>query len=109
MFTLKGYLKEFFSKMGFTDVRIRPAHFPYTEPSAEVEAYNPIKKQWVEMGGCGIFRPEVTKTLLGFECPVMAWGLGMERIISRYYEINDLREIYKNDLDQLKNTKTFLK
>lgn len=106
---LKGYLKEFFTKMGFTDVRIRPAHFPYTEPSAEVEAYNPIKKQWVEMGGCGIFRPEVTKTLLGFECPVLAWGLGMERIISNYYKINDLREIYKNDLEQLKTIKTFIK
>jgi len=106
---LKGYLKEFFTKMGFTDVRIRPAHFPYTEPSAEIEAYNPIKKQWVEMGGCGIFRPEVTKTLLGFECPVLAWGLGMERIISTYYKINDLREIYKNDLEQLKTMKTFIK
>ncbi|PIN81774.1 phenylalanine--tRNA ligase subunit alpha [Candidatus Woesearchaeota archaeon CG10_big_fil_rev_8_21_14_0_10_32_9] len=106
---LKGYLKEFFTKMGFTDVRIRPAHFPYTEPSAEIEAYNPVKKQWVEMGGCGIFRPEVTKTLLGFECPVLAWGLGMERIISNYYKINDLREIYKNDLEQLKTMKTFIK
>jgi len=106
---LKGYLKEFFTKMGFTDVRIRPAHFPYTEPSAEVEAYNPVKKQWVEMGGCGIFRPEVTKTLLGFECPVLAWGLGMERIISNYYKITDLREIYKNDLEQLKSVKTFIK
>ena len=106
---LKGYLKEFFGKMGYTDVRIRPAYFPYTEPSAEAEAYNPHRKQWVEMGGCGIFRPEVTKTLLGFECPVLAWGLGMERIISAYHNINDLREIYKNDIEQLRNAKTFLK
>lgn len=106
---LKGYLKEFFQKMGYPDARIRPAHFPYTEPSAEVEVYNPKKKQWVEMGGCGIFRPEVTKTLMGFECPVLAWGLGMERIISTYYEINDLREIYKNDAEQLKKMKVFIK
>lgn len=106
---LKGYLKEFFSKMGYTDVRIRPGHFPYTEPSAEIEAYNPEKKQWVEMGGCGIFRPEVTKTLLGFECPILAWGLGMERIISTYYEITDIRDLYKNDLQQLKTMKAFMK
>ncbi len=106
---LKGYLKQFFSKMGFSDVRIRPAHFPYTEPSAEVEAFNPIKKEWVEMGGAGIIRPEVSKTLLGFECPILAWGLGMERIISKYYEIVDIREIYKNDIESLKKTKMFIK
>ncbi|MCF7871969.1 phenylalanine--tRNA ligase subunit alpha [Candidatus Woesearchaeota archaeon] len=106
---LKGYLKEFFGKMGYSDVRIRPAYFPYTEPSAEVEVYNPIKKQWVEMGGCGIFRPEVTKTLMGFECPVLAWGLGMERIIVSYYNLTDLRDLYKNDLEQLRNMKAFLK
>ena len=106
---LKGYLKEFFAKMGFSDVRIRPAHFPYTEPSAEVEAFNPVKKQWIEMGGAGIIRPEVSKTLLGFECPVLAWGLGMERIISKYYEISDIRNIYRNDLEYLKNVKVFIK
>jgi phenylalanyl-tRNA synthetase alpha chain len=109
MTKLKGYLKEFFLKMGFTDVRIRPAHFPYTEPSAEVEAYNPFRKEWVEMGGCGILRPEVTKTLLGFECPVLAWGLGMERIIASYYNIKDIRELYKNDYEQLKAMKSFTK
>ncbi len=106
---LKGYLKEFFAKMGFSDVRIRPAHFPYTEPSAEVEAFNPVKKEWVEMGGAGIIRPEVSKTLLGFECPVLAWGLGMERIISKYYDIVDIRNIYKNDFEYLKNVKVFIK
>jgi len=106
---LKGYLKQFFAKMGFSDVRIRPAHFPYTEPSAEVEAFNPIKKEWVEMGGAGIIRPEVSKTLLGFECPILAWGLGMERIISKYYDIVDIREIYKNDIESLKKTKVFIK
>lgn len=106
---LKGYLKEFFLKMGFSDVKIRPAHFPYTEPSAEVEAYNPVKKQWVEMGGAGIIRPEVSVALLGFECPVLAWGLGMERIISKYYDINDIRDLYRNDVNQLKNIKVFAK
>ena len=64
---LKGYLKEFFAKMGFPDVRIRPAHFPYTEPSAEVDVWHPTKKEWVELGGSGLFRPEMVKPLLGFE------------------------------------------
>ncbi len=106
---LLGYLKEFFKKMGYTDVKIKPSFFGYTEPSAEIFAFNPLKNQWVEVGGSGIFRPEVTKPLLGFECPVLAWGLGIERIITSYFNIQDLREIYKNDLKFLRERKEFLK
>jgi len=106
---LKGYLKEFFAKMGFPDVRIRPAHFPYTEPSAEVDVWHPSKNQWVELGGAGLFRPEVVKPLLGFECPVLAWGLGMERTIMEYYNLKDVRDVYKNDLKQLREIKLWMK
>jgi len=106
---LLGYLKQFFGKMGFTDVRLRPAHFPYTEPSCEVEVLDPKKKQWVELGGSGIFRPEVVKPLLGIDVPVLAWGLGLERIVKDYYKIQDLRDIYKNDLKQLRESKLWLK
>ena len=106
---LKGYLKEFFAKMGFQDVRIRPGHFPYTEASAECDIWHPKKKQWVEVGGSGIFRQEMVKPLLGFECPVLAWGLGMERTIMEYYNIHDIRDIYKNDLKQLREIKTWMK
>lgn len=106
---LKGYLREFFGKMGYPDVRMRPAHFPYTEPSVEVDVFHPIKKEWVEFGGAGIFRPEVTKPLIGTETPVLAWGLGMPRIIAGYFNITDIRELYKNDLKQIKEMKTWLK
>ncbi|MBR9675911.1 phenylalanine--tRNA ligase subunit alpha [Candidatus Woesearchaeota archaeon] len=106
---LKGYLKEFFGKMGFTDIRMRPGHFPYTEPSVEVDVYNPKKKEWIELGGAGIFRPEVTKTLIGIEVPVLAWGLGMERIIVDYFGFKDLRDLYNNKLDLLRNMKEWLK
>jgi phenylalanyl-tRNA synthetase alpha chain len=106
---LKGYLKEFFAKMGFPDVRIRPAHFPYTEPSAEVDVWHPKKNQWVELGGSGIFRPEVVKPLLGLDCPVLAWGLGMERTIMEYYGIKDVRDIYNNDIKTLRENKIWMK
>ena len=106
---LKGYLREFFTKMGFLDVRIRPAHFPYTEPSAEVEVLHPTHKEWIELGGSGIFRPEVTKPLIGSEVPVLAWGLGMGRIISEYWKINDIRELYKNDLKQIREMKYWIR
>ncbi len=106
---LVGYLKEFFKKMGFSEVRIRPGHFPYTEPSAEVDVWHPAKKTWVELGGSGVFRPEMVKPLLGFECPVLAWGLGMERSIVEYYGIEDIREVYKNDLKKLRETKIWMR
>lgn len=105
---LIGYLKEFFKKMGFSDARIRPAYFPYTEPSAEVDVYDPKKKKWIELGGAGIFRPEVVTPLLGKFVPVLAWGLGLERILVDYYKITDLREIYKNDLKQLRELRAWM-
>ena len=61
-------LKTFYEKMGYPEVRVRPAYFPYTEPSLEVEV-----KWWtmVKLGGAGIFRPEVTEPL-GCSSPVLA-------------------------------------
>ncbi len=106
---LIGYLKIFFAKMGFDQIRLRPHHFPYTEPSVEVDVWNAKKKQWVELGGAGVFRPEVTKTLLGEDIPVLAWGIGLERIIVEYFGLTDLRDLYKNDLKQLREMQRFIK
>ena len=102
---LKGYLKEFYNKLGFEKVRMRPAHFPYTEPSLEIDVFHPEKKQWVELGGAGIFRPEVVKTLLGIDIPVLAWGQGLERGIMSYYEFKDIRHLYNNDIKEIKEVK----
>lgn len=106
---LFGYLKEFFKKMGFPKARFRPAYFPYTEPSVEMDVFHPLKKEWVELGGAGILRPEVVIPLLGRDIPVLAWGPGFDRIIMGYYSITDIRDLYKNDLKQLKEMKAWLK
>lgn len=106
---LLGYLKQFFKKMGFEKIRFAPAYFPYTEPSVEISAWHPEKKVWLELGGAGIFRPEVTIPLLGENIPVLAWGPGFDRILMDYYEIKDLRELYKNDLTQLRKMKFWVK
>ena len=95
--------------MGYDRVRVRPAYFPYTEPSAEIEVFHPIRKTWVELGGSGMFRPEMVKPLIGKDVPVLAWGLGMERIIGEYYQITDIRDLYKNDLKQLREMRTWMK
>jgi len=106
---LLGYIKEFYKKMGFEKIRFRPSFFAYTEPSVEIEAYHPEKKIWIELGGAGIFRPEVTVPLLGKPIPVLAWGQGFDRIIMDYYKIKDLREMYSNDLKDLRNKKFWIK
>lgn len=99
--TLLGTLESFYRKMGFEKFQFRPAFFPYTEPSVEVFVWHEKKRDWIEMGGAGIFRPEVTVPL-GCNCPVLAWGLGLERIAMFTYELNDIREIYLPDLKWLK-------
>jgi phenylalanyl-tRNA synthetase alpha chain len=93
---LIGLIKEFYSRMGFEDIRIRPSFFPYTEPSLEVDAK--FLGKWMEMGGAGVFRPEVTEPL-GIRHPVLAWGLGLERLIMIRYDVKDIRELYFNDID----------
>ena len=105
---LVGYLRVFFKAMGYDKIKIRPGHFPYTEPSIEIEVFNKEKNQWIELGGAGMFRPEVTKTLMGFECPVLAWGLGFGRIAVQYYNIQDLRDFNRNDMKQLRSMKKWL-
>lgn len=105
---LFGYLKEFYAKLGFTKIKMVPSYFPYTEPSMEVHVWHPVKQEWVETGGAGIFRPEVTIPLLGHDIPVLAWGQGMERLMTEYYKIADLRELYKNDVKQLRDIKAWV-
>ncbi|MDZ7262110.1 MAG: phenylalanine--tRNA ligase subunit alpha [candidate division KSB1 bacterium] len=99
--TLLGTLAEFYRKMGFEKVRFKPAFFPYTEPSAEVFVWMPSKKKWIELGGSGIFRPEVTLPF-GCKVPVLAWGLGLERLAMLRYGIDDIRDLYWSDLDNIR-------
>ncbi|MFH1210237.1 MAG: phenylalanine--tRNA ligase subunit alpha [archaeon] len=99
---LLGYLRNFANKMGYERVRFRPAFFPYTFSSVEGDVYDPIRKKWIEVIAAGIFRPEVVKPLLGKDIPVLAWGPGLDRMIMGLYSITDIRDLYKNDLKQLK-------
>jgi phenylalanyl-tRNA synthetase alpha chain len=98
--TLLGTLSEFYRKMGFDKVKFKPAFYPYTEPSADVVVYMESRKKWIEMGGSGIFRPEVTRPL-GCRYPVLAWGLGIERLAMLRLGFNDIRELYRCSLDQM--------
>jgi phenylalanyl-tRNA synthetase alpha chain len=97
---LLGTLKEFYKKLGF-EVRFRPAYFPYTYLSTECEVYLEEKESWIELGGSGMFRPEVLEPL-GIDVPVLAFGLGIERLAMIRYDISDIRMLYKSDIKWLR-------
>lgn len=108
---LLGILKEFYRKLGFK-VRFRPAYFPYTYLSVESEIYVPEKKSWMELGGSGMFRPEVLEPL-GIKTQVAAFGLGIERLAMMRCNVEDIRQLYQSDIGWLrqlpvtKNIKSF--
>jgi len=97
-------LKDFYNRMGFDKVRVRPGPFPYTEPSLEVDVF--YNGSWMELGGAGVFRPEVTGPL-GIKYPVLAWGLGFERLAMLKWNLKDVRELYVTDLDMLRQNPIF--
>lgn len=101
---LKGYISEFFQKMGYDEFRLIPSYYPYTEMSVEVQVWDEEDGEWIGMGGAGMFRPEVVKPMLGFEASVLAWGLGIGRIAMKAAEIQDIRELYRNDIEILEKT-----
>jgi len=99
---LLGILKEFYARMGFDKIRFRPAYFPYTEPSLEIEVFFDKKGTWIELGGAGIFRPEVSEPL-GIKKPVLAWGLGLERLAMLRLDLTDIRGLYQSDINWLRS------
>ncbi|VVB67948.1 Phenylalanine--tRNA ligase alpha subunit [uncultured archaeon] len=104
---LLGVLKEFYAKMGFEEVRFRPGYFPYTEPSVEPEVFID-GLGWVELGGAGVFRREVTAPF-GIEHPVLAWGLGVSRVAMLKLGLKDLRLLYQSDMEWLRQTPVSIK
>ncbi len=105
--TLAEFAKELFGKG--TKVKFRPHHFPFTEPSAEVDV-TCFKcggsgcrfckgSGWIEILGCGMIHPKVLR-MSGIDPEVysgFAFGVGLERIALLKYEIDDMRLLYEND------------
>jgi len=109
---LKGTLNEFAKKLFGEDTKtkFRPHHFPFTEPSAEVDVtcFKCRVKGcrfcqntgWIEILGCGMVHPKVLK-MSGIDPDVysgFAFGVGLERIALLKYEIDDMRLLYENDI-----------
>ena len=99
---LLGLLKLFALEIAQTsEVKFATDYFPFTEPSVEVSMKHP-KLGWIELGGAGIFRPEVTRPH-GIDVPVIAWGLGLDRMAMVALDIQDIRDVFSADLDVIRS------
>lgn len=98
---LLGMLKEFAIEFaGAEKVEFIPTYYPFTEPSVQLNAYHK-ELGWIELGGSGIFRPEMTQSL-GIQVPVLAWGLGIDRLAMFKMKAKDIRQLFSDDLEWLR-------
>src|SRR3989344_1132747 len=107
---LMGYIKEFYSKMGITKIKFKPTYNPYTEPSMEAIGWNEQLGKWVELINSGIFRPEALEPY-GINVPVIAWGLGVERLAMMIHQQKDIRNMLSasGDLSWFRKAKVIKK
>jgi phenylalanyl-tRNA synthetase alpha chain len=95
--TIEAFTQAYFGA-GFTS-RLRPSYFPFTEPSAEFDIRRP-DGTWLELGGCGMVHPNVLRAVdvdpeewTGF-----AFGFGIDRMAASSRGIDDLRDMFTNDV-----------
>lgn len=98
--TLKTFAEEVFQAR---KVKFAPSYFPFTEPSVELHAEIP-GKGWAEVGGAGMFRPELLSAV-GVDFPVIAWGLGVDRLVLDKLGYKDIRQLFTHDIELLRKSK----
>ncbi|KAH6836182.1 phenylalanyl-tRNA synthetase [Perilla frutescens var. hirtella] len=97
---LIGVLHDFFSRLGMSKIKFKPAYNPYTEPSMEIFSYHEGLKKWVEVGNSGMFRPEMLLPMgLPEDVQVIAWGLSLERPTMILYGIDNIRDLFGHKVD----------
>ena len=112
--TLEFFTTELFGK---SKIRLRPSHFPFTEPSAEVDVYWGLNSEtdyritkgtgWLEIMGCGMVDPAVLDNVKidPDKYSGYAFGMGIERIVMLLYQIGDIRMFFENDVRMLEQFK----
>ncbi|MEM2942988.1 MAG: phenylalanine--tRNA ligase subunit alpha [Candidatus Bathyarchaeia archaeon] len=97
---LLGFLERFASTLKLGEVKFKPGYFPFTEPSVESFVKHP-RLGWIEFVGAGMFRPEVLKPL-GIGFPVIAWGIGFDRLAMIALGVDDIRDLHSRRLEWLR-------
>ena len=102
---LRGTLEHLARAMFGEDaqIRLRPNYFPFTEPSAEMDVWQPNAKggaRWVEWGGCGMVNPNVLRAagIDPDEYQGFAFGMGIERTLMFRNDMNEMRDIVEGDI-----------
>ena len=85
------------------EIKFFPDYYPFTEPSVQISIKDK-KMGWIELAGAGIFRKELTESL-GIKEPVIAWGVGVDRLAMSSLGIDDIRKLFTYDLNWLRNSK----
>ncbi|KAI8007944.1 Phenylalanine--tRNA ligase alpha subunit, cytoplasmic [Camellia lanceoleosa] len=97
---LIGVFNDFFTRLGMSKLKFKPAYNPYTEPSMEIFGYHEGLKKWVEIGNSGMFRPEMLLPMgLPEDVRVIAWGLSLERPTMILYGIDNIRDLFGHKVD----------
>ncbi|MFT4261036.1 MAG: phenylalanine--tRNA ligase subunit alpha [Candidatus Woesearchaeota archaeon] len=100
---LMGFIKSFYAKLGLHEIKFKVTYNPYTESSLEAMYFDKTTNSWIELINSGIFRPE-SLAPYGIDKPIIAWGLGLERLAMILYKKDNLKEILGAtcDIDWLK-------
>ncbi len=94
-------LERFYSKLGIKPM-FKPSYFPFVEPGVEAYYYDERRKTYIELCGGGIIRREIAKAM-GTSKTILAWGMGIDRMMFNLLDIDSLADLYKNDVDWLRN------
>jgi phenylalanyl-tRNA synthetase alpha chain len=94
-------LKRFLSQLGFDDMGIKPAYFPFVEPGIEIYFRDKKRGSTMELGGAGVIRKEITKAM-GTNKTVLAWGIGVERLLMHSFEVDSISDLRRNDIGWLR-------
>ncbi|KAK3687662.1 tRNA synthetases class II core domain (F)-domain-containing protein [Podospora appendiculata] len=97
---LMEFMEIFFTKMGVTDLKFKPAYNPYTEPSMEIFCFHKGLNKIIEIGNSGMFRPEMLESMgLPKDLRVFGFGLSLERPTMIKYGISNIRELLGHGVD----------
>ncbi len=101
---LKEVLGDFFSQLGI-EIKMKPSYFPFVEPGLEGDMYDKDRGAYIEMVGGGVLRKEIARAF-GINKTVLAWGIGIDRLLLKQIKLENINDLYRNEVDWLRNVES---